>query len=136
MRDLKVEVTSMQKKAGLQIKRLTEDDKDETDVEWRNVEVEKHVWKKKTMTNVLLTQPRPQAIPRYASERRRTRTERDSARPGTKWQKSPSLARKSPRYSSTKIYVFLRGKENISGSWENCIPFEHFWTILDGGDEL
>ena len=35
-------------------------------------------------------------------------------RPGTKWQKNPSPARKSPRHCSTKTCFLLRGSGNIS----------------------
>ena len=45
----------------------------------------------------LEAQPRTQACSRYPSDQRRLGTERDSARPGKKWQKSPRSARKSPR---------------------------------------
>ena len=40
---------------------------------------------------------RTQASSRYLSDQRRLGTERDSARPGKKWQKSPRSTRKSPR---------------------------------------
>ena len=48
-------------------------------------------------TAMLRRQPRTQACSRYPRDQRRLETERDRARPGKKWQKSPGSTRKSPR---------------------------------------
>ena len=68
----------------------------------------------KTRHHIYHTQPRPQANSRYPNEQRKPGTERDSEKAWHKMAKSPSSARKSPRYCSTKTFFFLRGPENIS----------------------
>ena len=50
--------------------------------------------------------------------------------------KSPSSARKSPRYCSTKTYFFLRGSMNILDVQVKYIPSEHLRGIVDGRNEI
>ena len=56
----------------------------------------------------------PRPIPTIQMNRGSLKLSAIAWRPGIKWQKSPSSARKSPRYCSTKTFFFLRGSENIS----------------------
>ena len=56
----------------------------------------------------------PRPIPAIQMKRGCLELSAIARRPGTKWQKNPSSARKSPRYCSTKTFFFLRGSENIS----------------------
>ena len=72
-------------------------DEAENVLRWRNVPSSLEHEQEDSALSDDSRQPRPQANSLYASERRRTGTERDSARPGIKWQKGPRSGRKSPR---------------------------------------